>query len=121
MDSRCCAFQYQAQFETYVRHPSIVIYVLSNEMPYHGKSGQAVHEFLTKAYEHLSEWDHTRAYIGNAGGDYKGGRGRMYALEAKTGRILWEFFLVPKRDGEPADRAAGSASSAQPAPRRSFA
>jgi alcohol dehydrogenase (cytochrome c) len=39
-------------------------------------------------------------YIGNAGGDYKGGRGRMYALEAKTGKILWEFFLVPKRDGD---------------------
>jgi beta-galactosidase len=58
---------YQTEFETYVRHPSIVIYILSNEMPYKGKSGEAVHDFLTKAYEHLSKWDHTRLYIGNAG------------------------------------------------------
>ena len=35
-------------------------------------------------------------FIGNAGGDVKGVKGRMYALEAKTGRIVWEFYLVPK-------------------------
>ena len=35
-------------------------------------------------------------FVGSAGGDRKGGRGRMYALDAKTGRIVWEFFLVPK-------------------------
>ena len=35
-------------------------------------------------------------FIGNAGGDFKGGKGRMYALDAKTGKIVWEFFLVPK-------------------------
>ena len=35
-------------------------------------------------------------FIGNAGGDAKGIKGRMYALDAKTGRIVWEFFLVPK-------------------------
>src|SRR5206468_2304777 len=28
---------YQDAFETYVRHPSIVIYILTNEMPYKGK------------------------------------------------------------------------------------
>jgi len=39
-------------------------------------------------------------YVGNAGGDYKGGKGRMYALDAKTGKIVWEFFLVPKTEGE---------------------
>src|SRR5215831_8538843 len=33
-------------------------------------------------------------YIGNAGGDFKGGKGKMYALEAKTGKILWQFFMV---------------------------
>lgn len=58
---------YQKEFETYARHPSIVIYILSNEMPYKGESGKAVHEFLTKAYDHLSKWDRTRLYIGNAG------------------------------------------------------
>jgi alcohol dehydrogenase (cytochrome c) len=40
-------------------------------------------------------------FIGNAGGDEKGGKGRMYALDAKTGNIVWEFYLVPKSDGDP--------------------
>jgi alcohol dehydrogenase (cytochrome c) len=39
-------------------------------------------------------------FIGNAGGDFKGGKGRMYALDAKTGNIVWEFFLVPKSEGD---------------------
>lgn len=40
-------------------------------------------------------------FIGNAGGDNKGVKGRMYALDAKTGRIVWEFYLVPKTAGDP--------------------
>ena len=39
-------------------------------------------------------------FIGNAGGDFKGGKGHMFALEAKTGKIVWEFFLVPKVEGD---------------------
>jgi alcohol dehydrogenase (cytochrome c) len=39
--------------------------------------------------------------IGNAGGDFKGGKGRMYALDAKTGKVVWEFYLVPKTEGDP--------------------
>jgi PQQ-dependent dehydrogenase (methanol/ethanol family) len=39
-------------------------------------------------------------FVGNAGGDFKGGKGRMYALDARTGKIVWEFFLVPKSDGD---------------------
>jgi alcohol dehydrogenase (cytochrome c) len=35
-------------------------------------------------------------FIGNAGGDNKGVKGRMYALNARTGEIVWEFYLVPK-------------------------
>ncbi|MGP8121900.1 MAG: pyrroloquinoline quinone-dependent dehydrogenase [Xanthobacteraceae bacterium] len=35
-------------------------------------------------------------FVGNAGGDVKGVKGRMYALDAKTGKIVWEFYLVPK-------------------------
>jgi alcohol dehydrogenase (cytochrome c) len=34
-------------------------------------------------------------FIGNAGGDFKGVKGRMYALDAKDGKMLWERFLVP--------------------------
>ncbi len=40
-------------------------------------------------------------FIGNAGGDIKGVKGRMYALDAKTGKIVWEFYLVPKTEGDP--------------------
>jgi alcohol dehydrogenase (cytochrome c) len=40
-------------------------------------------------------WDGL-VYVGNAGGDFKGGKGHMYALEPKTGKIVWEFYLTPK-------------------------
>jgi alcohol dehydrogenase (cytochrome c) len=40
-------------------------------------------------------------FIGNAGGDNKGVKGRMYALDAKTGKTVWEFYLVPKTAGDP--------------------
>jgi alcohol dehydrogenase (cytochrome c) len=44
-------------------------------------------------------WD-GRVYIGNAGGDFKGGKGHMYALDAKTGKILWEFYMTPRTEGD---------------------
>src|SRR5262245_23655758 len=47
----------------------------------------------------LIAWD-GRVFVGNAGGDFKGGKGRMYALDAKTGTIVWEFFLVPRGEGD---------------------
>ena len=40
-------------------------------------------------------------FIGNAGGDQKGVKGRMYALDGKTGKIVWEFYLVPRSDDDP--------------------
>jgi alcohol dehydrogenase (cytochrome c) len=40
-------------------------------------------------------WDGL-VYIGNSGGDYKGGKGHMFALDGKTGKIVWEFFLAPQ-------------------------
>jgi len=40
-------------------------------------------------------------FIGNAGGDRYEGRGRVYALEAKTGKMMWETYLVPN-PGPPA-------------------
>ncbi len=39
-------------------------------------------------------------FVGNAGGDYKGGKGHMFALDAMTGKIVWEFFLIPKAEGD---------------------
>jgi alcohol dehydrogenase (cytochrome c) len=39
-------------------------------------------------------------FIGNAGGDNKGVKGRMYALDAVTGHIVWEFYMVPKAPGD---------------------
>jgi len=39
-------------------------------------------------------------FIGNAGGDFKGAKGHMYALDANTGKIVWQFFLVPKTAGD---------------------
>ena len=52
-------------------------------------------------------WDGL-VFVGNAGGDFKGGKGRMYALDAKTGKIVWEFFLVPKAEGEAARGPLGA-------------
>lgn len=53
-------------------------------------------------------------FIGNAGGDNRGVKGRMYALDAETGRIVWEFYLVPKAvtDRQRGPQGAGAPSSA---------
>ena len=50
-------------------------------------------------------------FIGNAGGDFKGVKGRMYALDAATGRIVWEFYLVPKQPGDPTRGPQGARRS----------
>lgn len=39
-------------------------------------------------------------FVGNAGGDNKGVKGRMYALDAKDGRIVWEFDMVPNSSSD---------------------
>jgi alcohol dehydrogenase (cytochrome c) len=33
-------------------------------------------------------------------GALKGAKGHMYALDAETGKIVWQFFLVPKTEGD---------------------
>ena len=43
-------------------------------------------------------------FAGNAGGDNKGVKGRMYAISAATGKVVWEQYLVP-REGK--DRSYG--------------
>lgn len=52
-------------------------------------------------------------FVGNAGGDNKGVKGRMYALDAATGKILWEQYLVPRQAG---DKARGPAAPAPAMP-----
>jgi PQQ-dependent dehydrogenase (methanol/ethanol family) len=42
-------------------------------------------------------------FIGNAGGDSYGVKGRMYALDAVTGKTVWEFYLVPRQHGASAN------------------
>jgi beta-galactosidase len=58
---------YKQIFETYLHHPSIVIYVMSNELPYTGNLGKQWHAFLTDAHARLKEWFPTQQFIGNAG------------------------------------------------------
>ena len=55
-------------------------------------------------------WNGT-VFVGNAGGDAKGVKGRTYALDAATGKVLWEFFNVPKA---PTDVSYGPAAPNAP-------
>jgi alcohol dehydrogenase (cytochrome c) len=51
-------------------------------------------------------------FIGNAGGDSYGVKGRMYALDAKSGKVVWEFYLVPpETSAETAGATASHGSS----------
>src|SRR5580692_12323347 len=50
-------------------------------------------------------------FVGNAGGDNKGVKGRMYALDAATGKIVWEFYLVPRG---PEDKLRGPEAKGAP-------
>ncbi len=51
-------------------------------------------------------------YIGNAGGDNFGVKGRIYALDAATGKIAWEFFMVPRGDDKSYDGTAAVQTNA---------
>ena len=58
---------YRKLLESYVSHPCIVMYLLSNELPVSGERGKAFSALLTRAHTELKQWDPTRPYIGNAG------------------------------------------------------
>ena len=51
-------------------------------------------------------------FAGNAGGDNFGVRGRVYALDATSGRVVWQFDTVP--DSGPARATWPKASPANP-------
>lgn len=59
-------------FAAHVRHPSVVINILSNEMPWRGALGDAFTRFFDRACRALRAWDPNRLLIANAGF----GRGR---------------------------------------------
>ncbi len=50
-------------------------------------------------------------FVGNAGGAYKGVKGRMYALNARSGEIVWETYLVPKEEHDRSRGPAGAPST----------
>jgi alcohol dehydrogenase (cytochrome c) len=52
-------------------------------------------------------WDGL-VFVGNGADDAKDARGRVYALDAKSGKIVWEFFLVPKSEDDPTRGPAGA-------------
>ncbi len=51
-------------------------------------------------------------FVGNAGGDVKGVKGRMYGLDAATGKVVWETYLVPS--GGKAETPSGTEQVAAP-------
>lgn len=60
----------KVKFYPIMHHPSLVIYALTNEVPYQGPIAGEWVKFLSYAHEKLRAWDPTRLYIGNAGYGY---------------------------------------------------
>ena len=50
-------------------------------------------------------------FVGIALGDTKGVKGRVYALSATSGEIVWETYLVPRSEGDVARGPAGKMPS----------
>lgn len=57
-------------FATIASHPSLMIYAMTNEVTYEGKTGELWEKFLSYAHEKLRKWDSTRTYIANPGYGY---------------------------------------------------
>lgn len=57
----------EKELGAFTSHPSVMIYILSNEMPYKGKVGDLYRDFLSKMYQNLRDWDDTKLFICNAG------------------------------------------------------
>lgn len=55
------------KFGPIMHHPSLVIYALTNEVPFNGEIARKWVQFLDYAYTKLRIWDPNRLYIGNAG------------------------------------------------------
>jgi len=57
-------------FAMIANHPSLMIYAMTNETPFAGKTVAAWEKFLAFATVRLRDWDSTRVYIANAGYGY---------------------------------------------------
>jgi beta-galactosidase len=57
-------------FASIASHPSLMIYAMTNEVPYEGKIGEQWEKFLSYAHAQLKKWDSTRTYIANPGYGY---------------------------------------------------
>jgi beta-galactosidase len=101
--------RYQSEyFEGYLKHPSVVISILSNEMPRRGAEGEAYGKFFDEVHAVLRQWDPNRLYIGNAG--FGGGRGG----EINDAHPYWGWYggdflsnysrLLDRGSGRPAEQ-----------------
>jgi hypothetical protein len=65
------AWYKREKFNKIANHPSLMIYALTNEVPFRGEIAEKWIDFLSFAHDRLRiEWDSTRLYIGNAGYGY---------------------------------------------------
>jgi len=64
---KAVAWYRDVKFGPIMHHPSLVIYALTNEVPFDGEIAQKWVQFLDYAFSKLRLWDPTRLYIGNAG------------------------------------------------------
>lgn len=55
------------KFGPIMHHPSLVMYALTNEVPFNGEIAKKWVQFLDYAFAKLKIWDPSRLYIGNAG------------------------------------------------------
>ena len=60
----------EVKFAPFVHHPSLMIWSLTNEVPFRGEIAQQWIDFLSYAHKELRKWDSTKLYIGNAGYGY---------------------------------------------------
>ena len=64
------AWYQEKKFRPIANHPSLMIYALTNEVPYRGDIAIKWRSLLSAVHEKLQNWDSTRLYIGNAGYGY---------------------------------------------------
>lgn len=58
------------KFQPIMHHPALMIYALTNEVPFQGSKAKEWVSFLDYAFDKLKNWDPSRLYIGNAGYGY---------------------------------------------------